>query len=112
MIKEKLSGGAFRHIEGELYFYHENKKELRDLKENRKRNRKRINHLQDITEVIHSIYKELPDEKKRLIRLLYWNKPQTLTWEGIARECHISKRQAQRWRKEIVEQVADKMGWR
>ncbi len=133
--KEKLSNGTFKHIEGELYFFHETKKDLKLRKENillgqgSPKNEqqvkdptgekaaallvdRRIAHMEKVVSEIESVYQSLPKEKKRLVKLLYWTHPQELTWDGIAKRLHISKRQAQRWRRSIVEAIAERLGWR
>lgn len=134
-VKERLSGGTFKHIEGELYHFHETKKELQQIRDEILHttdnppndmnisdptgekatsllNDRRIQHLEKVIDTISTVYEDLPDGKKRLVQLLYWNHPQQYTWEGIAKKCYISKRQAQRWRKSIVEQIAYRLGWR
>lgn len=133
--QEKLSGGTFKHIEGELYHYHETRKELEQLRKDILHHShsgmngqyvkdptgekatslvmdRRIQHLEKVIDAISSVYQDLPDGKKKLVHLLYWNHPQQYTWEGIAKKLYISKRQAQRWRKSIVEEIAKKLGWR
>lgn len=135
MMSEKLSNGTFKHIEGELFYFHETKKELqRRRKEIITRNGpykneklvtdptgekatsiladRRITHMERVIREINGVYQSLPKEKKQLVKLLYWSHPQELTWDGIAKRLHISKRQAQRWRKSIVETIAERLGWR
>ena len=73
---------------------------------------KRLNQLEEIVGAIERVYEQLPDDYKRLIELKYWTKPQLLTWDGIADKLHISKRQAMRWRDEIVYSIAKVLGWR
>ncbi|WP_455920503.1 transcriptional regulator [Priestia megaterium] len=114
-VKERLSGGTFKHVEGELYHFHETKKELRQIlhtDKNQPTTQQRILHLEKVIEAISSVYDELPKEKKRLVKILYWSRPQKYNWEGIASQVPISKRQAQRWRKSIVEDIAYRLGWR
>jgi len=133
--KWKLSGGTFKHVESELYSFHETKKELHYLrteilyKNQHSRSDhlisdptgekatllstdRRIQHLEKVIDAITTVYEQLPKEKKKLVHLLYWKKPQQYNWEGIAAQVPISKRQAQRWRKSIVEQIAKRLGWR
>lgn len=117
-VKERLSGGTFKHVEGELYHFHETKKELRQFKQkilHKKSdlpNVQRVQHLERVVTAISDVYKELEDEKKQLVKVLYWTRPQQYNWEGIANQVPISKRQAQRWRKSIVEDIAYRLGWR
>ncbi|MCM3774011.1 transcriptional regulator [Priestia aryabhattai] len=117
-VKERLSGGTFKHVEGELYHFHETKKELQQIKNEILHtkadlpNVQRVQHLERVIEAISTVYDELPKEKKRLVKILYWSRPQKYNWEGIASQVPISKRQAQRWRKSIVEDIANRLGWR
>lgn len=132
--KIKLSNGTFRHIEGELYAFHETKKELEGRKKEILHRRgfstsemgigdptgekaatlvtdKRITHMEHVVKEIEAVYQSLSLEKKRLVKLLYWTHPQQFTWDGIARRLNVSKRQAQRWRRAIVEDIAERLGW-
>lgn len=68
--------------------------------------------LTEVAEAIRSVYESIPPEKQKLMRLRYWTKPQLLTWEGVAMEIGVSKRQAMRWRDEIVLAIALRLGWR
>lgn len=135
----KLKKGTFKHIESELYAFEDTKKEIEwireeilhrtpmiDNPEGRANTpsdptattatllmtHRRLDQLERIVKAIDQIYQELPDDKKKLIKLKYWTKPQTKTWEGIAQEINISRRQALRWRNEIVFAIADAIGWR
>lgn len=141
MTELKLRRGTFQHVESELYAYHDTKKEIVRLKneilygtacqdENVGGGRsnlpsdptgktavlmvshRRIEQLERIVDAIESVVERLPHEKQRLVRIRYWTRPQRLTWDGIASELHVSRRQAMRWRDEIVHQVAVKIGWR
>lgn len=137
----KIRKGTFQHIESELYAYHETRKEIVRLKndilhgsgigdENVGGGRsnlpgdptgrtatlmmshRKIEQLERIVDAIESVVDRLPDEKRKLVELRYWTKPQTLTWEGIARKINVSRRQAFNWRDEIIRAIADKIGWR
>ncbi len=137
----KIRKGTFQHVESELYAYHETRKEIVRLKneilygsngsdENVGGGRsnlpgdptsqtailltshKKLEQLQNIVDAIESVVDRLTDDRKRLIRLRYWDKPQRLTWDGIADELHVSRRQAMRWRDEIIRAVAERIGWR
>src|SRR5690554_4637764 len=138
-VETKLKTGTFKHIESELYHYHETKKEIERLKNhilhaspapNRTGGsrsntpsdptgktgtllvtHRKIEQYERIVNVIDVVYNGLPEEKKKLIRLKYWTKPQKLTWDGIAEKIPVSKRQAIRWRNEIVYAIADMLGW-
>lgn len=137
---EKLRTGTFKHIESELHSYWETLKELKLLKADMMsitmddenvgggRNNlpgdptgrsvvlilthRKIQQLEMIVNSIRTVYDHLPPEKQKLIHLKYWTKPQTMTWEGIAENLHISERQARRWRDDIVYEIAARLGWR
>jgi RinA family phage transcriptional activator len=141
MTKTKLKKATFKHIESELYAYHDTLKEIDRLRkdimfcnENIDENvgggrsnlpsspterigtalltHRRLQQLENIANAIRLAYERVPDEYKRLIQLKYWTKPQRYTWDGIADKLHISKRQAMRWRDEIVYAIAEVLGWR
>ena len=137
----KLKKPTFKHIESELYSYHDTLKEIENLrkdimfcKENDDENvgggrssfpsspterigtrlatHKRLNKLEEVTNAIEKVYTGLPDDYQRLVRLKYWTRPQLKTWEGIAQEINVSRRQAYRWRDEIISVLGEVLGWR
>lgn len=71
-----------------------------------------LEQLERIADVIDSVVTKLPEEKKRLVQLWYWTRPRMLSWDGVALELNISRRQAIRWRNGIVIQIARAIGWR
>jgi RinA family phage transcriptional activator len=137
----QLHSATFKHIENEIRIYHQTLKEIEirrmeimhrytptdtnigggksnlpgdptgrtataltdDLK---------LETLERIVTAIEFVWQGLTDEKKKLVKLYYWTRPQTLTWDGIALELNVSKMTASRWRKEIVISVAQFTGWR
>ena len=132
-----VKSGAFRHIEAEIYGYHETLKELQKRREEllskpteelvggrpntpgdptgsvaaRLADDRRLMELERIAYAVETVYNQLDDEYKELVRIRYWTKPQTLTWEGIALHLNVHKRTAMRWRKEIVIAIGEKLGW-
>lgn len=142
MLAEKLRKSAFKHIESEIFAYHDTRREIIKLrneimyssgsgedenvgggksnlpgdptgsKATRLATHKHLTHIEGIAEAIESVYERLPEEKKRLIVLYYWTTPQTLTWDGIAQKLHISRRQAINWRDEAINAIAHILGWR
>jgi len=137
----KIKKATFKHIEAELYHYHDTLREIEKLRKElifantgpdenvggssgnlpgnpterigtKLATHKRLNQLEEIVSAIERVYERLPDDYKRLVELKYWTKPQLLTWDGIADKLHISKRQAMRWRDEIVSAIAEALGWR
>lgn len=140
MVETKIKKGTFRHVESELYAYHETKKEILRLKNeilhasappdmaggNRGSlpgdptgrtaillvTHRKIEQLELIVEAIESVAGRLPEKKRELVKLKYWTRPQTLTWDGIAMRLEVSRRTALNWREEIVYAVAGEIGWR
>jgi RinA family phage transcriptional activator len=140
VIETKLRRGTFQHVESELYAYYETKKEIVHLKNEILHTsappnevggsrgntpgdptgrtavllvtHRRIEQLERIVEAIESVVERLPEKKKRLVQLRYWDKPRTLTWDGIALRLDVSRATAIRWRDEIVYAIAEKLGWR
>ncbi|KIL35858.1 RinA family phage transcriptional regulator [Cohnella kolymensis] len=140
MLKPKIRKGTFQHVESELYAYHDTRKEIVRLKneilyatatpDNNGGGRsslpsdptgrtatlmvshRRIEQMERIVEAIESVVDRLPKDKSDMIKMRYWARPQTLTWEGIALNLHISRRQIMNWRDDIIEAITDKIGWR
>lgn len=135
----KIRKGTFQHIESELFAYHETRQAIVRLKneilygkpqfENTGGGRsnlpgdptgttatllvthRRLEEMQKMVQAIEAVYERLPDQKKELVVVRYWTRPQTLTWDGIALQLHVSRRTAMNWRDEIVYAIAEKLGW-
>ena len=136
----KIRSGAFKHVESELHHYHETLREISLLREEilyatkeqddnvgggrsnlpgdptaqkaiALTSSRRLDNLERVVQVIQYVYNGLPDEKKRLVHMKYWDRPQTLTWDGIAMNLNVSKRTAVYWRDEIVHAIAQFLGW-
>lgn len=139
-IAIKVRKNTSRHVESEMFSYHDTRKEIirlrneimygREPNENvgggrssipgdptgrvgsRLASHKQLIYLESTVEAIESVYNRLPEEKKRLINLYYWTRPQMLSWEGIAQKLHISRKTAFNWRDEIVWAITEQLGWR
>lgn len=140
MLEKKLKNGAFKHVESELHHYHETLKEIALLREQiltgssnpdenvgggrsnipgnpteRKglllASNRQLDSMMRIISAIDYVVTSLPDEKRRLVQMKYWTKPQTLTWDGIALQLNVSRITAIRWRQEIVEAIGFFLGW-
>ncbi|WP_067841726.1 transcriptional regulator [Amphibacillus sediminis] len=72
---------------------------------------KQLNYLKDIVRAIDTVYQQLSKEYQAFVQIRYWSN-RKLTWDGIADQCYISKRQAMRWRDEIVKITIEVLGWR
>jgi RinA family phage transcriptional activator len=140
-VATKLKKATFKHIESELYSYHDTLKEINNLrkdimftKENDDENigggrssfpsspteqiatrlatHKRLGQLEEVTHAIQKVYTGLPEDYQKLMRLKYWTRPQTLTWEGIADKIPVSRRTAFNMRDEVVWSIGEVLGWR
>jgi RinA family phage transcriptional activator len=139
-METKIRKATFKHVESEIFGYHDTLKEIDRLKKNilyasspvdtnggGRSNlpsdptgrvatimltHRSIVQLELIVNSISEVYTQLPEDKQKFVRLKYWTKPQTLTWDGIARKLNVSNRQAFRWRDEIVYAISEKIGWR
>ncbi len=134
-----MKKAAFKYIEAELYDYHKTVKELEKRRfelmyAGSERDESgirasgvsapteqlalkivsdtRSQELERIARAVERVYNVCDDERKKLIRLKYWTKPQTKTWEGISQELNISRMTSFRWNKEIVVAIGDLLGWR
>ena len=137
----KLRKATFKHIESELYAYHDTLKEIDFLRNNimfckenddenigggrssfissptekigtRLATNRKLTRLEEIANAIQKIYTRLPEEHQKLVRIKYWDRPQRYTWEGIANEMHVNRATALRWRDNIVQAISDELGWR
>jgi RinA family phage transcriptional activator len=137
----KLKKATFKHIESELYSYHDTLKEINNLRKDimfcnenddenigggrnnlpsspteriatRLATHKRLIQLEEVTNAVYKVYTGLPEDYQKLVRLKYWTRPQTLTWEGIAESLHVNRATAMRWRDTVVCAISETMGWR
>jgi RinA family phage transcriptional activator len=137
----KLKKATFKHIESELYSYQETLKEIKFLRNNlmfckenddenvgggrsslpyspteaigtRLATHKKLTQLEEVANAIEKVYTGLPETHQKLVKLKYWTKPQMKTWEGIAGELHVSRRQAFNWRDEVIITLGEILGWR
>lgn len=143
-VKQTIRKGTFKHVETELFDYHDTVKRIKERRDELMSNTvpegrviadtipdfeplryqssterlgirlamdKQLQEMERIAKAIEHVYNMCDDERKELIRLKYWAKPQTLTWEGIAAQLHISRATAFRWRDEIIQALTEKLGW-
>lgn len=66
--------------------------------------------MRNVTNAIVKIFNNLIEEKQKVIKLYYWDKPGKLTWEGVGEETNTSRRTAMRWRKDFIESIASELG--
>lgn len=137
----KLKKATFKHIESELFSYKDTLREIENLrkdimfcKENDDENigggrssfvsspterigtrlatHIKLTRLEEVANAIQKVYTGLPEDYQKLVRLKYWTRPQTLTWDGIAGKIPVSRRTAFNMRDEIVFAIGEVLGWR
>ncbi len=137
----KLKKATFKHVESELYSYHDTLKEIEFMRQNimltrentdenvgggrsslpyspteaiatRLATHKKLSQLEEVANAIQRVYTGLPEEYQKLVRLKYWTRPQLKTWEGIAQQIPVGRRTAFNMRDEIVGTIAEVLGWR
>lgn len=140
-VAATLKKATFKHIESEIYGYRETLKEIEILRKDimfcstnddenvgggrrslpsspterigvRLATHRKLTRLEEVVLAIETVYEGLPADHKELVRLKYWTRPQTLTWEGIADQLHVSRATAIRWRDSIVMAISEVLGWR
>jgi len=139
MVAIKLRTGTIKHIEAELFDYHDTIKQIKERREElmtdpvreegmpssptlpsstveryatRLTMDRQLQELERVASAVEYVYNICDDSRKKLIRMKYWTKPQTKTWEGIAQELNVSRRQVFNWRDQIVFAIGEKLGWR
>jgi RinA family phage transcriptional activator len=137
----KLKKATFKHVESELYSYHDTLREINNLRKDimftkeiddenigggrnnlpsspteriatRLATHKRLTQLEEVTHAISQVYTGLPADYQKLVRLKYWTRPQLKTWDGIAEEIPVSRRTAFNMRDEVVYAIGEVLGWR
>lgn len=133
-----MKPSTFKHIEAEIFDYPELKKRIKERREEllsdapkevgmpssptlpssttekyatRLLMDRQLQELERIARAIEHVYNICDKDRKDLIQIKYWTRPQTKTWDGIAIELNISKRQAYRWRDEVILSVGEMLGW-
>lgn len=134
----KLSKEVRAYIEAELRNYHRIKRELdsaekdiifatpkRDANSHIKSTKiskptetaamkiqrdKRIRHMRRVIEAIEIVVEGLPEEKRKLIELKYWQRGKKLTDTGVARLIPCAERTVYRWNNEIIGDIAKELG--
>lgn len=72
---------------------------------------RRIQRLEAIVAAIEAVSQELTKEQQRLVQLLFWTHPQTLTMEGIAQKMHLSRRTLYRKKEDVLVMLGEKLGY-
>jgi len=69
---------------------------------------KRLRRMEETIRAIEVVFNSLPPEKKRLVKMKYWDR--RYTDFGIANELFISDRTFRRWNRNIITSIAKEMG--
>lgn len=138
-VDAKLSKAAFKHIEAELYCYHDTLKEIEKLRKEimfgnntddentgggrssipgrpteriatRLLTHKRLRNLEEMAEAITYSFNILSDDHQKLIKTKYWTR-RRLNWDGVSMELNMHRNTAMKLRKDVVYLIADKIGW-
>lgn len=133
-----MKQAAFKYIEDELYNYHESKKEIERIRddiihgksstdENVGGSRagvskpteriatmlltnRKLEHLERVVNAIDYVVNSLPDEKRKLVVMKYYTKPQAYTWDGLAYQLDRDRATLIRWRNDIVMSIGNLIG--
>lgn len=139
VAEEKLSRAAFRHIEAELYSYHDTLKRIKELRkhimfdnDNPDENvgggksnipgkpteqiatrlvmDKRLEKLEEMAEAIKFAYNALTDDHRKVIETKYWSRKR-LTWDDVAIQLNMHRNTAMKLRRDVVYLIANRIGW-
>lgn len=138
MTAVKMKPSSFKHIEAELFDYHETLKRIKQRREEllsdapkevgmpssptlpssttekyatRLLMDRQLQELERIARAVEHVYNVCDKDRKDLIQLKYWTKPQTKTWDGIALDLNVSRRQAFNWRDQVINAIGEILGW-
>lgn len=111
----KVNDPAFKHIEAEIINYHENLEEIKKLTEpdfvglQRILLIKRVNHLEQVTGYANQVYERGNDVHKMIMDMYYSGGSKT--WDELAGQMNMSKKEILKHRDEIIFTIANKLGW-
>jgi len=71
---------------------------------------KRLARLEEQKFIIEEVLKKLHEDDYNVIKLYYFEKPRTLTWDGIAMATRNSRSRCFEVRKNVVEEIGRKLG--
>lgn len=138
-VANKLSKAAFKHIEAELYYYHDTTKEIERLRKEimfgnssddentgggrssipgrpteriatRLLTHKRLRNLEEMAEAISYSYNALSDDHRNVIKTKYWSRKR-LNWDDVSTQLNMHRNTAMKLRKDVVYLIAEKIGW-
>lgn len=138
-VANKLSKAAFKHIEAELYYYHDTMKEIERLRKEimfsnssddentgggrssipgrpteriatRLLTHKRLRNLEEMAEAISYSFNALSDDHRNVIKTKYWSRKR-LNWDDVSTQLNMHRNTAMKLRKDVVYLIAEKIGW-
>lgn len=71
---------------------------------------KHLRLLKERKAAMDKVWTETRDETKKIIRMWYWENPRTKTWDGIAEECHFSRKYCIVLRDDLIHRLALELG--
>lgn len=72
---------------------------------------RKLREMRRVIEAIEDVLRLLDDDRRALVRAYYWDHPAE-SWDWIASYLKYDVRTLQRWRRAIVEAIAERLGWR
>lgn len=69
-----------------------------------------IDYMEQIVSAIDKIYKELDEDKQKMIKWRYWEHP-ALEWDDIANRLYVTDRLLYVWRSEIIHRIGVYLRW-
>lgn len=138
-VTDTLSKAAFKHIEAELYSYHDTLKEIDRLRKEimfgksnddenvgggrssvpgrpteriatRLLTHKRLRNLEEMAGAIEYSYNALSDDHRKVIKTKYWSHKR-LTWDDVATQLNMHRNTAMKLRRDVIYMIAEKIGW-
>lgn len=137
--RERLRKRTFGHIEQELFFYNETKKEIALIRDEvlngthvndnpgssrssqtsdkvgnagaRLADNKLLCNMQEVVEAIDKVYYSGGNDLRKFMDVFYFARPRTLTLDGVAEHVHMSRRTIYRIRHRVVQRLAYELGW-
>ena len=70
----------------------------------------RLRQMEHTLKSIDTVLMSLPEDRYKMVQMRYWDRPRTLTDDGIALRLNIDKRTLYRWIDGLLQGIAKEMG--
>lgn len=137
-VNRRVRKKTFQHIEQELFFYDETKKDIEMIRNEILHGTRQVDNpdggksnlpgdptgskavqlssdelggMERVIEAIEKVYQLSDKRTQEFIKLFYFAKPRTLTIEGVAQKLYVSRRNVFYIRHNIVRRLAVELGW-